>query len=284
MNTLEFDHELPRYSASRINAYLMCPRKWAFKYVDKVEPERRSAAMAFGRAVHSAIEYMHHEILDGQKPEAPDIIRVFKADFEYELDMGVDFKSNESANLLRRQGTDLVFEYVKAYSESDVQAAEVPFTVPLMDPETGEVFPYNLHGWFDALFPHDTIQEIKTSARRFDERALSQKLQLHAYAYAWRQLHGRDPTIKVVQLLKTPRPELVEHEVHRAVSDDAWFVHLVTEVARGIEARSFPPNPGWLCGDCEYGAACKSWRGPRSRCSEPEHIGSVLERVHLPVM
>jgi len=281
---MDFHPDLPRYSASRVNLYLMCPRKWAFKYVEGAEPERRSAAMALGRAVHSAIEYMNLELLDGQRPEAKDVIRVFQADFEFELDMGVDFKSNESANLLRRQGTDLVFEYVKAYVDRPVEAAEVPFTVPLMDPETGEVFPYNLHGWFDVLWPEDTIGEIKTGARRFDENTLARKIQLHAYAYAWRQLYGRDASIKVVQLLKTRRPELVEHDVRRSVSDDAWFVHLVSNVARGIEAGAFPPNAGWLCSDCEYQRACTAWRGDRPRCSDPEPIGDVLERVHLPVV
>lgn len=280
---MEHDHELPRFSASRVNQYLWCGRKYAFRYVEKIEPESRSAAMALGRAVHSAIEHLHLELLDGQTPEAKDVIAVFQADFEYELDLGVDFKSNESANLLRRQGTDLVFEYVKAYGDKPVDASEVPFTVPLMDPETGEVHPYLLNGWFDSIRPGDVIEEIKTSARRFDERSLTQKLQLHAYAYAWRQLHGRDPTIKVVQLLKTRKPELVEHEVHRSVGDDAWFVSLVVQVARGIEAHAFPPNPGWMCSDCEYSIACSRWRGDRPRSTEPESIGSVLERVHLPV-
>ncbi|MCB9637238.1 MAG: PD-(D/E)XK nuclease family protein [Sandaracinus sp.] len=280
---METDTELPRYSASRVNTYLDCPRKWAFRYVEHVPPESRSAAMALGRAVHSALEHFHLELLDGQKPEPKDVIQIFTADFEAELDDGVDFKSNESANLLRRQGADLVFEYVKAYADRSVAAVEVPFTVPLADPETGEVLPYLLHGWFDVLWDGDQIGEIKTSARRFDEGTLARKLQLHAYAYAYRQLHGRDPTIKVVQLLKTRRPEIAEHDVHRAVGDDAWFVHLVAAVARGIEARSFPPKPSWMCGDCEYARACAHWRGDRPRCSEPEPIGSVLERVHLPV-
>jgi hypothetical protein len=38
--------ELPRFSASRVNQYLWCGRKYAFRYVEKIEPESRSAAMA----------------------------------------------------------------------------------------------------------------------------------------------------------------------------------------------------------------------------------------------
>lgn len=279
------DHlDLPRYSASRVDAYLRCPRQYAFKYVEHVSPETRPAALALGRAVHSAIEWLHLELMDGQKPEPRDVVRTFQADFEAELDEGpLTFKSNESANLLRHQGQELVFEYVKAYTDKPVVAAEVPFTVPLMDPETGEVFPYLLHGYFDVLWDGDRIVEIKTSARRFDEKTLERKLQLTSYAYAYRQLQGRDPTLVVVQLLKTRRPEIAEHEVHRAVEDDAWFVHLVTNVARGVEAGAFAPRPDWACNDCSWANACRDWRGERRR-SEPEPIGSILERVHLPVL
>ena len=42
-----------RISVSQVTSYLLCPRKYRFRYIDKLEPEHRSANMAYGSAVHT---------------------------------------------------------------------------------------------------------------------------------------------------------------------------------------------------------------------------------------
>ena len=43
-------------SVSQVNAYLACPLKYRFQYVDKIPRPWRAAAMAFGSSVHAAVE------------------------------------------------------------------------------------------------------------------------------------------------------------------------------------------------------------------------------------
>ena len=48
--------EPPRtISVSQVNAYLGCPLKYRFQYVDKIPRPWRVAAMAFGSSVHAAV-------------------------------------------------------------------------------------------------------------------------------------------------------------------------------------------------------------------------------------
>lgn len=263
-------------SASQISTYLACPRKWRFRYDLGLPVEHRPAALSLGRAVHSAIEALHLARLDGEAIEATKLVQLFRADWQAELDTGLSFKSDESAGMLRWQGENLVAEYARWLGDRKVVAAEQPFEVDLIDPETGEVSGERLRGYFDVILEGDVIGEVKTAARRFDEGTLSRKLQFSAYAYAWRELRHRDPTVLVVSLLKQKRPEVTEAVARRTREDDAFFVQLALEVADAIDQRAFPANPSFLCGDCEYAKACRTFRGDRGFVTPQQSVGDLV--------
>lgn len=178
--------------------------------------------------------------------------------------------------MLRWQGEHLVAEYARWVADRKVIAAEQPFEVDLIDPETGEVSGERLRGYFDVIFEGDTIGEVKTAARRFDEGTLSRKLQFSAYAYAWRALRDRDPSVLVVSLLKQKRPEVATAIAARTREDDAFFFQLALEVADAIDARAFPANPSFMCGDCEYGKACRKFRGDRGFATDHKPVGNLV--------
>lgn len=263
-------------SASQISTYLACPRKWRFRYELRLEAEHRPAALSLGRAVHSAIEALHLAKLDGETIETTKLVRTFRADWQAELDSGLSFKSDESPGMLRWQGEHLVAEYARWLADRKVVAAEMPFEIDLVDPETGEVSGERLRGYFDVILEGDVIGEVKTAARRFDEGTLSRKLQFSAYAYAWRQLRERDPTVLVVSLLKQKKPEVTDAIAKRTRDDDAFFVQLALEVAGAIDARAFPANPSFMCGDCEFAKACRKFRGDRGFVTDLHPVGDLV--------
>jgi hypothetical protein len=43
-------------SVSKVNTWRRCPKKWSYKYVDKLEPRRRSRPLELGSWVHSLLE------------------------------------------------------------------------------------------------------------------------------------------------------------------------------------------------------------------------------------
>ena len=272
-------------SASSLATYAACPRKYAFRYLHRVTPEHRPAALAFGSAVHSALELLHLMRMDGEKVDPTKLVRTFRADWQAQVDTGLSFKHDESANMLRFMGEHLVLEYAKWLGDRPILAAEQPFEIELVDPETGEVTDERLRGYFDLVLPGDVVAEVKTAARRFDEGTLGRKIQFTAYAYAWRQMRGRDPTILIVSLLKQQRPQLAENIAPRTKEDDAFFFHLALDAAEAIQSRAFPPNVSFMCGDCEYAKACRRYRGPELLHEPPPPIagmvslGSVIPRV-----
>ncbi len=269
---------MPRtLSATQITTYLMCPRKYGFRYVEHLPPEFTASALSFGSAIHSALEWFHLEKLEGRAPDPEEVVKIFRADWDAEQEKPIRWKEGEDANTLREKGEALVRAYVEKFHDVAVQSAELRFDVPIIDPETGEVFEETLTGYFDLVLEGDTLCEIKTAARRFDEDTLRRHVQISAYAYAYRARYGRDPKIAVVQLLKTKKPAIEIASTERTKADDAFFVHLASEVAKGIDAGAFPPSPGWACDGCEFATACASWRGtvPVRQTDEDSNTGDA---------
>ncbi len=51
----------PRFSASQLNAYVECPRKWFYRYLCGAIEDKGSAASFYGTAFHAALENLHSE-------------------------------------------------------------------------------------------------------------------------------------------------------------------------------------------------------------------------------
>ena len=252
-------------SASKITSYLQCPRKYRFRYIDRMPSRWKAAALALGSAVHGALETFHEQRAQGRamSPEAAGAL--FRIDWAAEGVEAIKFKDGEGPDGLAATGERLVRLYAAENQDVEVRAAEVAFELLLAD---GVV----LRGVFDVLLAGDRVREMKTAARDYDEGTLARHVQVSAYAWAYPALFGRPAVIEVVALLKTKVPRIVKHEVTRSSVEQAWFVELAVEVARAINAGAFPPNPSWACADCEYAEACQQSGVSRS------------DRIHGPVL
>jgi putative RecB family exonuclease len=252
---------IPYLSASRLTLFLQCPRKYGFRYVEKVVVPWKSANLAFGSAVHQALQTFHERLMEGRKSTADEIARLFLFDWQAQLVDEIRFKDGDDADSLRLMGEALVRLYVEGHQDLRVVAVESGFQIPLADPTTGEVLGPDLKGFFDLILKGDTVVELKTAAKAYDQGTLARHIQLTGYRYAYSQLFKRDATLKVTALLKQRTPRVETYEAIRTREDDAWFVHLAVEANRGIAAGIFPPSPSFLCGDCEYADHCRRWRG-----------------------
>lgn len=130
-----------RLSASQIGTYLLCARKYAFRYLENAEPEFRSPALSFGSAVHSALDWWHLERAEGRTPEIAKALQIFRADWTAEQERPIQWGEDETPDLYLKMGETLVRLYAEELGDVEVRGSEIPFQVPLIDPTTGEVLP-----------------------------------------------------------------------------------------------------------------------------------------------
>jgi len=248
-------------SISQVNAYLGCPLKYRFQYVDQIPRPWRVAAMAFGSSVHAAVEWFHKERMSGGSPELADVLKVFDADWYAQNTEPLVFSERESKDSLAEKGRVMLQLYVESTNGAKPVAVEQPFELDLADPETGEVLDVRLRGVVDLVEDGDVLVDLKTAGRTLESGGLERHLQLSAYALAFLLFKGKVPRLRLDMLLKTTKPRLERHETTRSLEDLSWTARLIREVSLAIEAEHFFPNPSWRCTECEYFAHCQQWRG-----------------------
>jgi putative RecB family exonuclease len=248
-------------SISQVNAYLGCPLKYRFQYVDRIPRPWRVAAMAFGTSIHAAVEWLHKERLAGRSPELTQVLQVFDADWYAQNTEPLVFSERESKDSLAEKGRAMLQLYVESVNGAKPVAVEQPFELDLADPETGEVLDVRLRGIIDLVEEGETLVDLKTAGRTLESGGLERHLQLSTYALAFFLLRGSIPRLRLDMLLKTAKPRLERHETTRSVEDLSWTARLIREVSLAIETEHFFPNPSWRCTECEYFQHCQQWRG-----------------------
>lgn len=248
-------------SVSQINLYLLCPRKYAFSYIEKVERPFKPIGFAFGSAIHSTIEWLNRERKAGRTPEALELWRIFLADWNAQKAETLLLKGVDDESVLFRQGKELLgLYYAEATNRPPPQSVEMPFKVNLVDQETGEALDLPLEGAIDLVEKGDTVVEIKTTSRGFSQLQLDQHLQLTAYDYAYEMLYKRKPRLVLESLYKGKKVRIERLEVKRNKGDHVRFFHIAKGVAKAMRAGNFHPIPGWQCAECEFFAVCQKWR------------------------
>lgn len=245
-------------SASQVGEYLRCPRKYRLKYVDKIPVSFKSAALAFGSAIHSALAYLMQEKMKDNGVTLTKLYSIFRADWEAQKCDELRFKEKEIEGDFLEKGVSLLKLTYDELKEVRVKAVELPFKIPLLDVKTGtEIVPVPLEGFMDLIIEPDTVVEFKTGVRRWDETALRTNVQVSLYHYAYNLIYGKSPDLRVTLLLKQKTPLLVNYQPERSPEDIQWFLNLVREVYASIKKGNFYPNPSWMCDGCEWGEYCQ---------------------------
>ncbi|SYZ71955.1 conserved hypothetical protein [Candidatus Zixiibacteriota bacterium] len=247
-------------SVSQINLYLMCPLKYRYQYVDRLPKPFKPAELALGSGVHAAIEWWHKGRKNGRFPPWEEVVRIFEADIQAQAIDEIRFKNGDGPEILLAKGKELLAVYLKEYAGGLPEAMELPFRVPLTELETGETLDLPLDGYFDLIESGDTVVELKTAARNYDQTAILQHLQLTAYAYAFLILYKRRANLRLDVLIKSKNVKMQSFEVIREKRDLVRFFHIAKGVIRSIKGGNFYPNMGWQCPTCEYFETCQKWR------------------------
>jgi RecB family exonuclease len=250
-------------SASGIGKYLRCPRSYFFRYIERRIPETRASSLVFGGAIHHVLAYAYQkQRLLEPAPDLDELSDVFRGAWAEGLDDGIPvlFGDDESADKLTDMGVRMLGAFIeKAPLYPQIVEVEMPFSVELADPETGEVLP-RLVGVFDAVVREAdggyAILEHKTAAKRYTEDKLAFENQFTIYSLAAPQLGLGNAQVIVQVLLKTKNPDLVIYRPHRSDADRRDLVDIVRGITRAVRAEAFHPIRDWHCRGCEYASAC----------------------------
>jgi putative RecB family exonuclease len=250
-------------SASSIQLYLTCSLKWRFQYWDRLPRLATSANQAVGLSIHAALNWLHKERKRGREVPLTEVLGIFEADWYAQLSSHrVRFDGEDKPDRLVTKGKELLTQFYHL-PRSPVRDSEVRFSLPLVNPATGEVLDVLLRGVIDAVYEDGTIEEYKAPQKAPPLTDLPDNVQLTVYAYAYEKLFGQpSKEIRKISLVRTKAPRIDVQTTGRDTPDYVRLFALASEVLKGVRAGVFIPSRGcWLCIDCEDEQDCREWTG-----------------------
>jgi RecB family exonuclease len=279
------------FSASRLNAYVKCPRRWFYDYMCEVLDDPPSLHAAYGRVVHDALESLHRQVRTPSNHEAPFILeRLLR-----ELDVAFgkarpDFDSQLEYEVSRCRARRMAEQYVRWLT---LEAARAPMEIVHVELLQRQRFGgHDFVGYIDRIDRPVgggpvTIYDYKTGRIDSNPREYLAKVrqgdeaQLALY-YAMRRAGGdeiarialvsiRDPRddawILALDIIDDDGKAVVEREAHdgvlRASSSRADLdMALAALIARcdfltQVGLAHFPVGEDPPCNFCAYARACR---------------------------
>jgi CRISPR/Cas system-associated exonuclease Cas4 (RecB family) len=255
-------------SVSQVKAFMSCPRKYEYRYIRGLAPEFQPVNLAFGSSFHSMAAFLFSELkASGSVPPLEVLQQLFHESWRAAADGPLPLNSDDGDldwEGLQATGFKMVAAFRSHFSDlkpEEVQAVEMPFTVDLHHPVTGEVLEEKLTGVIDAVLIEEgrpVVTELKTASKRYGADQLCFDVQPTAYSFAAEQFGLADAALKYVIVTKTKTPSVQVEHLRRDEHDVADLMHVVLGVLRAIDAGVSYPVRNWQCRGCQFKAACNS--------------------------
>jgi RecB family exonuclease len=255
---------------SKLGAYVDCPRRYRFSYVDRPRPDKGPpwAHNSLGASVHTALKNWYALAVDRRTPHA--LPTLLKATWVREGYRDVD---QERASY--HQAVRWLETYVATLDPDDE-----PLGVERVVATKTSVLAFN--GRADRIDarsgpdgPEAVIVDYKTGRSGLDADDARGSQALALYAYAASRVFRR-PCHRV-ELHHLPTGTVAAHEhteeslarqVRRAEETAQDIIAAEKAVAAGADPdESFPTNPGALCGWCDFRKVCPA--GGEAPAKEP---------------
>jgi hypothetical protein len=243
------------YSYTQLSQYLICPRRYRYRYVDGWHERDVRSTMLFGRAFENALAaYFRRE----------DSAAVLFREWSAYRDQAMQYSRGDTWDRMLQQGVQLLDRFSQdgrvrvGQPERNLQTK---FTRPIS--KNDEFVAY-----IDAIGQLDgarCLLEWKTSSRRYSEEpngllALDPQL----LCYSW--ITGIEEVAEIIFV----RRRLVEIQYLRTTITEEQrqeFASLVTDAVQRIQSAQFLPHSGI--------------RFPQNPCSTCPYIGLCLRRQDL---
>jgi CRISPR/Cas system-associated exonuclease Cas4 (RecB family) len=256
-------------SVSQIKTFLLCPRRFEFRYVRGLAPAFIPVALAFGTAFHSALARFYSGMQSKKAaPELELLEQTFRDSWAQQLKGKAPLQVDDDEDL--GAVIDLAVRMLRAFytyaagTLVEVEAIETPFTAELFDPVNGEVLDETLVGVLDLVLREGdrrVIVEHKTSAKKFSQEQLDTDPQMSGYAFAANQLGWADTGLRYSIVTKTKSPAVQVENVLRGPLAENDFLRTVVGVLRSIDAGVSYPVRGWQCRSCPFAEPCQTLGG-----------------------
>lgn len=259
----------PYLSHTQLSTYRSCPRKFAFLYVEKTNPDFQPSALLFGSALHTAMEHHYRARLEGQTVTPGELFHAFVGSWNDEVEaraVPIRFNKGEDFGSIREMAQRMIAAFLESpisRPAGRIVAIEERFRVAL-DNDLPDILAkvdlvtQTTNPGSEALH----VVDLKTSRSRWNEvRVAESAEQLLLYGQTVRSVSEGLPIklhFAVITKAKTPVVQVLD------VPSEEPRLDLVRanvgQVWQSARQGNFYPNPSPLsCSTCPFKSKCPAF-------------------------
>lgn len=257
--------KLPRpLSHSSISCYEECPKKWHFRYIEKI-PQKPKHFFSFGKTVHNVLEYFY-KVKTMPPPDRDNLLDYYKKNWISE-----GYESEAQEDEYRTKGRKIIEDYY----DKHIDTFKIPYSTEY--PFNLEVSGVKVTGFIDridklpdgslAIIDYKTGKEIATTRVKKDP-------QLTMYQMACEEILGAKVGSLIFYHLNSQTA--VTSTPHTGDQVKVLREKIVT-TADLIKSDKFEPRPSERkCNWCDYKSLCPVFHPEaRSDTTPPEPHDSL---------
>ena len=204
---------------SEFAALLDCPRKWFFRYKERLDTKKPKSKLDLGSAVHDAIELFYKEPTVSTAELQKMVLKKLEDMMIEHKEKGGYPHEEEEAEEMRALATSMIEQYLLYARKNDdfkIVSLEEEFDLPVINPYTGTVHEHlRLQGKVDGTCTvndkANMILEHKTAADNAEDWWWKYLNQIDFYTYALQrkhdvEFHGAYLNILMKKIPRVPEP------------------------------------------------------------------------------
>jgi len=261
-------HPLEYISASRVNCFQSCRRKFYFRYVAKL-PSVPSPALHVGKTVHSALQEWNQLRWEKKPIDMDHLQRTFT-----EAWMSPDDDISWATAEAEKKAHDQAWGLVQAYLEHTPIPNEEPILGVEVRAEANLPGLPPIMGFIDLVRrPKEggIVVDFKTAAKTPTQGtcAFIHGTQLGIYSILYRESTGeKEAGLELHHLIKTKVPKVAITKIDPITDHQTEQLHsLLHTYVEAVENEDYTPSPSFMCGSCEYFKECQSYKAKKGESS-----------------
>ncbi len=247
-----------KFSPSKLNTYQDCPRRYRYRYVEKIKRGTQTVEAFLGTCVHTAFEKLYEQIGHGKLPPLEEILRAFEDEWSAGWSPDIEIKDRSYApedwKELGRECVKIYYDGHKPFDENRTVAVEKRVGFELMV----DGAPYRIEGFVDRLALGKDgafeIHDYKTGKTLPPQSDADSDWQLAIYDLAVRRDWPDTKAVRLIwhyvrhgkSLVSTRTPE-------QLAALEGEIAALIRTIKQDHE---FAPHKTALCDWCEYRDLC----------------------------
>jgi len=252
------------YSHSRIGTFEQCPKKYQFRYVDRIKTDIEAVETFLGSCVHKALERLYRLLLNGRLLSEEELLAFYEDEWDRRWHPKVEVRNRDlQVEHYRSVGRQCLRDYYRRYrpfNRGKVVGIERRIVIAL--DEAGH---YKLQGFVDRIDKvGDGVFEIhdyKTNATLPSQEEKDVDRQLALYEIGLREIFGSAREVHLVwHYLRFDEEIRSQRTAEQLQELRQEMLQQVRRIEAAVESGEMPAVESELCNWCEFRRICPLWR------------------------